>query len=63
MTTSADLTWSAVSTNETYCTSRSGTPHRRDALGSMISQLRAVTAGDTFVISAGSYGGGRAVAA
>lgn len=56
MTTSADLTWSSVSTTETYShvsfwdASTSGTFLGSDDLASS----RSVTAGDTFVISAGS---------
>jgi hypothetical protein len=55
MTTSADLTWSAVSTSETYShvsfwdASTAGTFLGSDDLAAS----RAVTAGDTFVISAG----------
>lgn len=56
MTTSADLTWTAVSTSETYShisfwdASSAGTFLGSDDLNAS----RAVTAGDTFVISAGS---------
>jgi len=56
MTTSADLTWAAVSTSETYShvsfwdASTAGTFLGSDDLAAS----RAVTAGDTFVISAGS---------
>lgn len=56
MTTSADLTWTAVSTSETYShvsfwdASTAGTFLGSDDLATP----RAVTAGDTFVISAGS---------
>jgi len=55
MTTSADLTWAAVSTTETYShvsfwdASTAGTFLGSDDLAA----ARAVTAGDTFVISAG----------
>jgi hypothetical protein len=56
MTTSADLTWSSVSTGETYShisfwdASTSGTFLGSDDLAA----ARTVAAGDTFVISAGS---------
>ena len=55
MTTSADLTWTSVSTTETYShvsfwdASTAGTFLGSDDL----TASRAVTAGDTFVISAG----------
>jgi hypothetical protein len=56
MTTSADLTWTSVSTTETYShvsfwdASTAGTFLGSDDLATP----RAVTAGDTFTISTGS---------